>query len=51
MPQGALPENYGIADSDVPESFGLQMLYPVLPGRIMAAVRGIKTLRAGAPAA
>ncbi len=29
MPEGALPQNYGIEGEEMPESFGEQMLYPV----------------------
>ncbi|MEI9885295.1 MAG: sterol desaturase family protein [Rhizomicrobium sp.] len=30
MPQGALPKDYGIDDAAMPQSFGKQMLYPVM---------------------
>ena len=29
MPEGELPEAYGIGEPDFPESFGAQMLYPL----------------------
>jgi sterol desaturase/sphingolipid hydroxylase (fatty acid hydroxylase superfamily) len=29
MPQGQLPQNYGIDDKNMPESFGMQVLYPI----------------------
>ena len=31
MPEGALPENFGLEDEEMPESFGMQILYPVMP--------------------
>jgi len=31
MPEGVLPENYGIEGEEMPESFGMQILYPVMP--------------------
>ncbi len=30
MPEGELPENYGIDDRNMPESFGMQVIYPIL---------------------
>lgn len=30
MPKGELPQNYGIDDAAMPESFGRQVLYPIL---------------------
>ncbi|MEJ1967537.1 MAG: sterol desaturase family protein [Rhizomicrobium sp.] len=30
MPQGALPKSYGIDDEKMPESFGMQVVYPIL---------------------
>lgn len=30
MPEGELPKNYGIEDREMPESFGRQLIYPVL---------------------
>jgi len=30
MPKGALPQNYGIDDAAMPESFGRQVLYPIV---------------------
>ncbi len=29
MPEGQLPQNYGIDDANMPESFGMQVLYPI----------------------
>jgi sterol desaturase/sphingolipid hydroxylase (fatty acid hydroxylase superfamily) len=29
MPKGELPNNYGLKENDMPESFGLQLLYPL----------------------
>ena len=37
MPQGVLPENYGITDKDMPESFAMQVLYPLLPQHAYAS--------------
>jgi sterol desaturase/sphingolipid hydroxylase (fatty acid hydroxylase superfamily) len=31
MPEGVRPDGYGIDDAGMPESFGAQILYPVLP--------------------
>ena len=31
MPEGVLPESFGIDDERVPKSFGMQVLYPLLP--------------------
>jgi sterol desaturase/sphingolipid hydroxylase (fatty acid hydroxylase superfamily) len=31
MPEGVMPENYGIEGEEMPESFGLQILYPIMP--------------------
>ena len=31
MPEGVMPENYGIEGEEMPESFGMQILYPVMP--------------------
>ncbi len=30
MPEGVLPKDYGIDDATMPESFGRQLIYPVL---------------------
>jgi sterol desaturase/sphingolipid hydroxylase (fatty acid hydroxylase superfamily) len=30
MPEGELPQNFGIGDQEMPESFGMQQLYPIL---------------------
>ena len=30
MPEGQLPQNYGIEDEHMPESFGMQVVYPIL---------------------
>ncbi|HXC54266.1 MAG TPA: sterol desaturase family protein [Rhizomicrobium sp.] len=30
MPKGELPQNYGIEDANMPESFGLQVIYPIV---------------------
>ena len=30
MPQGTLPQNYGIDDAEFPENMGMQFLYPIL---------------------
>ena len=30
MPEGQLPGNYGLTEGDMPESFGAQVLYPLV---------------------
>jgi sterol desaturase/sphingolipid hydroxylase (fatty acid hydroxylase superfamily) len=30
MPKGVLPDNYGIDDKEMPESFGMQVIYPLV---------------------
>jgi hypothetical protein len=30
MPKGELPKNYGLQETDMPESFGRQLLYPLV---------------------
>lgn len=34
MPEGELPQHYGIEDEHMPEDFGMQVLYPILPRRL-----------------
>jgi hypothetical protein len=30
VPEGELPRNYGIDDREMPETFGMQLLYPIV---------------------
>jgi hypothetical protein len=30
MPEGKLPENYGLIEDDMPQTFGAQVLYPLV---------------------
>jgi hypothetical protein len=30
MPEGVLPQNYGIEDKDMPEGLAMQTLYPIM---------------------